>query len=294
MKGENVAKILKKREKPTKKEAKERATAKAKEKAILAEKVIAAAKAKHDAKIATAETTAKKTARKIEKLADKANGKKEKQQRRGTKPKIEIDLEKVKEYAALGMSKQDIATALGISVPTLYQRQKDMTDFADAIKKGRAEGGKNYTEALQRLALSEDNPNLGAIIFYLKTRKGWVENPKEFADKNEERNEILEQVRTHKITANEAAIMLDMKDIPIPDSIRMQASKEQPEPEDPTAGAYSSISEEEMAKQHAERMAERDRQRSVWLTERRQDVEQLKEATKDADAFSPEKTGETK
>ena len=239
------------------------------------------------AKPETKKTVAKKA--KTAGEAPKANGKQVR-----TKPFKEIDVEKVKAYAATGMSMNNIARALKIEVRTLFRRQKDSPDVAEAIKEGRALAELKYASALQEIALDTEHPNLAAIIFYLKSRCGWVESPNEADVEKEIRNDILEQVRTHKITANEGAILCDMHDIPIPDSIRMQASKEQPEPEDPTAGAYSSVSEEEMAKQHAERMAERDRQRSVWLTERRQDVEQLKEATKDADAFSPEKTGETK
>ena len=203
-----------------------------------------------------------------------------------TKPFKQIDLEKVTEYAAQGLTMQQIADLIGVSVRTLFNRQKDFAVFADAIKKGRALAELKFATALQSLALDPEHPNVTAIIFYLKTRCGWVESPMPIADEWE-RREILEKVRTHKITATEGAILCDMHDIPIPDSIRWLMAKEQPEPEDPANGAYSTVSEDEMAKQHAERMAERDRQIRVWLTERRQEVEQLKEATKEADAFAP-------
>lgn len=203
-----------------------------------------------------------------------------------TKPFKQIDLEQVTEYASQGLSIEEISHLIGVCGRTIYRRQKDMSDLSAAIKKGRALAELRYATALQSLALDPEHPNLTAIIFYLKSRCGWVESPKPVGDEWE-RRDILERVRKHEITASEGAILCDMHDIPIPESIRLLMAKEQPEPEDPTAGAYSTVSEEEMAKQHAERMAERARQRSVWLTERRQEVEALKLETKDADAFAP-------
>lgn len=95
------------------------------------------------------------------------------------RPKIEINLKKVEEYAQLCDSESEIALALGISQDTLSRRKKDYADFAEAIKRGKAKanifvGGK----LMQKIK----NGDTASIIFYLKTRCGWKETQKLEAD----------------------------------------------------------------------------------------------------------------
>ena len=55
-----------------------------------------------------------------------------------TKPKIPVDLEKVKELAAHGQSQGQIAINLGISRSTLQNRKRENEQFDQAIKEGKA------------------------------------------------------------------------------------------------------------------------------------------------------------
>lgn len=92
-----------------------------------------------------------------------------------TKPKIPVDLEKVKELAAHGQSQGQIAINLGISRSTLQNRKRENEQFDQAIKEGKAIALQKVENTLFEMATSGENP--GATIFYLKTRGGgeWSE-----------------------------------------------------------------------------------------------------------------------
>lgn len=62
----------------------------------------------------------------------------EKVQKKRTRPRIQIDLEKVEQLAQVCDNEEEIALALGISYRTLQNRKKDFANFATAIKKGKA------------------------------------------------------------------------------------------------------------------------------------------------------------
>jgi hypothetical protein len=62
---------------------------------------------------------------------------------------------------------------LGIGESTLYEKQIDFPEFAEAIKRGRGQGIVSVTNALyQKAIVDKDNT---AMIFYLKNRAGWVD-----------------------------------------------------------------------------------------------------------------------
>lgn len=85
---------------------------------------------------------------------------------------IEIDLAKVEQLAALGLSREQIASSLGISQRTLYNRQADDAEFAEAIKRGRSKG---VSVVASKLMEQVKSGNITAMIFYLKTQGGWRE-----------------------------------------------------------------------------------------------------------------------
>lgn len=85
------------------------------------------------------------------------------------RPKIEIDLVKVKEAAADGLSQTEVAAKLGISLDTLTRRKRSFAGFAAAIKEGQAKAHGEVSGILMTLAREK---NLGAVIWYEKTRKG--------------------------------------------------------------------------------------------------------------------------
>lgn len=89
-----------------------------------------------------------------------------------TKPKIELDLEKVEEYAGLGLTREEIALSLGISYSTLNRRIKESEDVDAAMKRGRTKANIKVGNALMKAI---EGGNVTAIIFYLKARAGWTE-----------------------------------------------------------------------------------------------------------------------
>lgn len=86
--------------------------------------------------------------------------------------KIELDLQKVEDLAAQGLNIEQIATCLGISDWTIYQRQRENSEVSEAIKRGRERGVALAASQLQNLIAQG---NLGAVIFYLKAKGGWTE-----------------------------------------------------------------------------------------------------------------------
>lgn len=89
-----------------------------------------------------------------------------------TKPKIQIDLNKVESLAANGLTQEQIAAALGISESTLHKRKQENTELTAAIKRGKAKGIALVTNKLME---SIKGGNMTAMIFFLKTQAGWKE-----------------------------------------------------------------------------------------------------------------------
>ena len=86
------------------------------------------------------------------------------------KPRIEIALDRVAELAGRGLTRAEIASYLGISETTLYNRKRESEEFDAAIKSGRAQAAQEVANALYQKAVTEKD--LGAIIWYEKTRRG--------------------------------------------------------------------------------------------------------------------------
>lgn len=85
------------------------------------------------------------------------------------RPKIEIDISRVEELAAQGLSQAEICLVLGISDQTLLNRKRDSLDLLDAIKRGKAKAASEISNKLYQMAKGGD---LGAIVWYEKTRRG--------------------------------------------------------------------------------------------------------------------------
>lgn len=95
-----------------------------------------------------------------------------KPEKKKTKPKIEINLQHVETLAANGLTQQQIADSLGISVSTIESRLRESEEFKDAIKKGKAKGVAVIANQLFEKAKSGDTTSM---IFFLKTQAGWKE-----------------------------------------------------------------------------------------------------------------------
>jgi DNA-binding XRE family transcriptional regulator len=92
--------------------------------------------------------------------------------KRGRKPWVPLDLKEVEKYGALGMTQEQIAMALGISHETLFKKKRELSDFADAIKRGKAKG---IALIANRLVKQAQDGNVAASIFYLKAQAQWKE-----------------------------------------------------------------------------------------------------------------------
>lgn len=79
----------------------------------------------------------------------------------------ELVCRKAQEMASKGLTVMQIAHCLGVSHTTVYERQNEYPEFAEAIKKGRAEGISKVANKLFEKAVDGDNT---CIIFYLKNR----------------------------------------------------------------------------------------------------------------------------
>ena len=89
-----------------------------------------------------------------------------------TKPRIEIDLAKVEQYAQVCDNEEEIALALGVSYSTLQNRKREFEEFANAIKRGKASANIFVGGRLMNL-VKDGNP--AATIFWMKSRCGWKE-----------------------------------------------------------------------------------------------------------------------
>lgn len=96
-----------------------------------------------------------------------------------TKPRIQIDLRKVEEYAQVCDNEEEIANALGISYSTLQSRKRESEEFRIAIKRGKAKANVFVGGKLMEKIKSGDT---ASIIFYMKSRCGWRETQKIEAD----------------------------------------------------------------------------------------------------------------
>lgn len=84
--------------------------------------------------------------------------------------------EKVEALAAQGLTEEQIAHAMGISQDTLARRKAEYADFREAIKKGKAKGIAQISNAL---FIKAKNGDTTAQIFFLKARAGWSDKPRD-------------------------------------------------------------------------------------------------------------------
>lgn len=96
--------------------------------------------------------------------------KKKKTVKKNGRPFIKIDAamcDKAESLAAQGLNMEQIASVLGMCKSTLHEKKARFSDFSDTIKKGRAKGIGNMTNALFTKGMAGDTT---AMIFYLKNR----------------------------------------------------------------------------------------------------------------------------
>jgi AcrR family transcriptional regulator len=81
-----------------------------------------------------------------------------------------LDLEKIEDLAAKGLTLEQIAAALNIDVRTLYNHRKKFREVGEAINRGAANG---IATIANKLFEAANNGNVTAQIFFLKARAGW-------------------------------------------------------------------------------------------------------------------------
>jgi predicted transcriptional regulator len=99
------------------------------------------------------------------------------------------------EMASRGLTVSQIADCLGISESTLYGKQNEYIEFLEAIKKGRAEGLNQVSNALFEKAI---DGNVTAMIYFLKVRdrENW----------GEYQPELLREIPPINITVDSRAV----------------------------------------------------------------------------------------
>jgi hypothetical protein len=124
------------------------------------------------------------------------------------RPKFEVTeevLARTERAMSQGLTKEQCAGVLGISVSTFQLYQAEYSEFSEAIKKGEASGIEQVTNALfENATVERDNV---AIIFYLKNRAGWVDKTE--TKIHEERTVTLDLTRigTDELAAIEHAFI---------------------------------------------------------------------------------------
>lgn len=84
--------------------------------------------------------------------------------------KIPLNLRDVEEAAAEGLTETEVGARLGVSLDTIARRKADTAGFAEAMKRGRERAHASVSSRLMSLI---KKGNLGAIVWYEKTRKGY-------------------------------------------------------------------------------------------------------------------------
>ncbi len=102
------------------------------------------------------------------------------------------DFKEVEALARRGVSDEQIALALGIHKPTLRRNKRALTDFNQAVAKGRALGKVAVASKLYDIAMAG---NIRAIIFYLETVANWTESHIQVKTEAEERLHEWEQAQ---------------------------------------------------------------------------------------------------
>jgi len=112
------------------------------------------------------------------------------------RPVIDIDPDKVESLAAQGLTMEQIAHCVGCAPSTLYKHIGSEAELSEAIKRGRAKGVAQVSNALFQAAR---DGNITAQIFYLKNR-----DPRAWSDR---------QITVHTGSIEHRNIEVDFSDV---------------------------------------------------------------------------------
>lgn len=88
-------------------------------------------------------------------------------------------IKKAESLSAAGLTKEEIADCLDMGYSTLFEKEKEYPEFAEAIKRGKSKGIGMMANNLVKLAKAG---NAAANIFWLKARAKWKEGDEEVMD----------------------------------------------------------------------------------------------------------------
>jgi hypothetical protein len=86
--------------------------------------------------------------------------------------KIDIDIKEAEHLAGLGLTEEEIALNLGVSVDTLGRRKKDTADFAESIARGKARTKRNIGNKVYEKAMDGDS---SMLKWFEQSRFGYSE-----------------------------------------------------------------------------------------------------------------------
>lgn len=96
--------------------------------------------------------------------------------KRGRKTKFKEELiDQAEKLGALGLNLTQIAHVIDVRPETLSRWQNKHPEFSQAIKSGADKANAKVISTL--LKLGTDKENLGALIFWLKNRAAWKDQP---------------------------------------------------------------------------------------------------------------------
>lgn len=113
-------------------------------------------------------------------------------------------IKQIEGLAARGLTKEQIAEAIGIGKSTLFAKQNEFQELVDALNRGRVKAIVAITNKLFMLATEKEN--LGAIIFWLKNVAGWRDRIETSMDPERPARVV------HEFTADDAGRVLAILD----------------------------------------------------------------------------------
>lgn len=87
--------------------------------------------------------------------------------------RVVIDPDAVRSHAALGLSKEQVASALGIAKSTWFEAEKRQPEIVLAFDQGKAQSVATVANRLYQEAMKGNVPSM---IFFLKHVGGWRDN----------------------------------------------------------------------------------------------------------------------
>lgn len=173
--------------------------------------------------------------------------------------------------------------------------QADGTAYVDLSKLTREQAAAIQELSFEELmeGCGEDARPIKKVKFKLADKKGSLEllgkYLKLFSDTTPVMSQgmeaLLNGVISGTMPAREAAYRITLLGLPLPEVLKIELSKAQPEP--PAPEIPPSMDDAELEERYNEQMRKRDQQVKEWVPERQGEVKALKEELKGADSFAP-------